>query len=142
MKLQIDLRSITTDDEVTDHPARVKLESLLHEHKGKLLNVTITVVRDIYPTPNNTGEKVKEVFTKLDDVRGYRPPKRNAEAASIIRMLKQYTPEQIITTYQCLKSDIFWQGKELYMMSVESQIGAVVKSQTRTPQSRYSHMVK
>lgn len=72
------------------------------------------------------GELVAEVFARVDKLRGYRPPKRNAEAASIIRMLKAYNPDQIITCWEKLKADKFWDGKELYMMSVEGQIGAVV----------------
>jgi phage replication O-like protein O len=75
---------------------------------------------------NESGEKVKEVFYQIDKRRGYRPPKRKAEASSIIRMLKTYTTDQIIETWQKLKSEQFWQKKELYMMSVESQIGAIV----------------
>lgn len=71
------------------------------------------------------GDLVKQVFDGLDKLRGYRPPKRNAEAASIIKMLKNYTPDQIIETWQTMKRDKFWADKELYMMSVESQIGAV-----------------
>ena len=81
-------------------------------------------------TSSTIGELVKEVFGKLDNLRGYRPPRRKAEAASIIRMLKQYTPDQIISTWQKLKQDKFWQDKELYIMSVESQIGAVLKNGT------------
>jgi len=76
------------------------------------------------------GEKVKEIFGKLDELRGYRPPKRKAEAASIIRMLKHYTPDQITNAWQRLKQDKFWQDKELFMMTVESQIGAVLKNGT------------
>ena len=71
------------------------------------------------------GDLVKQVFAGIDKLRGYRPPKRNAEAASIIRMLKKYTPDKIIETWQLMKQDKFWADKELYMMSVESQIGAV-----------------
>lgn len=71
------------------------------------------------------GEKVKQVFAGVDKLRGYRPPKRQAEAASIIRMLKKYTPDRIVETWQTMKQDKFWADKELYMMSVESQIGAV-----------------
>jgi len=72
------------------------------------------------------GENVKVVFGELDKIRGYRPPKRKAEAASIIRMLKTYTSEQIISSYKFLKQDKFWYDKELYMMSLESQIGAII----------------
>lgn len=84
----------------------------------------------IFKTSTSVGEQTKKVFNSIDNIRGYRPPKRRAEAASIIRMLKQYTPTQIIETYQRLKQDKFWQDKELYMMSVESQIGAVLKNGT------------
>ncbi|KKN50931.1 hypothetical protein LCGC14_0627960 [marine sediment metagenome] len=75
--------------------------------------------------PPSTGLKVKEVFGKIDIIRGYRPPKRRAEAASIFRMLKIYSVSQIIRAWEELKKDIFWQKKELFMMTVESQIGAL-----------------
>ena len=43
------------------------------------------------------GEQVKEVFYEIDKLRGYRPPKRNAEAASIQRMIKKgYNSKQIL----------------------------------------------
>jgi len=71
------------------------------------------------------GDLVKEVFVRVDKIRGYRPPKRKPEAAAIIRMLKTYTPDQIIDTWETLKQDKFWQKQELYMMTIESQIGAV-----------------
>jgi phage replication O-like protein O len=46
------------------------------------------------------GDQVKSIFAFLDKQRGYRPPKRNAEAASIIRMLKHsYTVDQITNTW-------------------------------------------
>lgn len=79
------------------------------------------------------GEDTAKAFYELDKIRGYRPSvKRKAEAASIIRMLKAgYKPEQIIEAWQRLKQDKFWQDKELFMMSVESQIGAIRKSGTR-----------
>lgn len=73
------------------------------------------------------GEKIREVFARIDKIRGYRPPKRKAEAASIIRMLKSYTSDQIIETWQKLKQDKFYHDKELFMMTVESQIGAKLK---------------
>lgn len=67
---------------------------------------------------------IKSVFSFLDKQRGYRPPKRKAEAASILRMLKTYSVEQITQAWQSIKQDKFFQDKELYMMTVESQIGA------------------
>lgn len=73
------------------------------------------------------GVKLKEVFARLDKLRGYKPPKRSAEAAAILRMLKKkYTPDQIINTWEKLKHDTFYSKKELFMMTVESQIGAIV----------------
>ena len=107
------------DAETRNKPDKVK-ERKVKERKVKN-------IRDDKNLSSPTGEKVKEVFVKLDKERGYRPPKRNAEAASIIRMLKLYSPDQIIDTYKALKQDKFWQGKELFVMSVESQIGAMVK---------------
>lgn len=69
------------------------------------------------------------VFKLLDEARGYRVSvKRGAEAASILRMLKKYSPEQIIDTWKLLKSRDFYKDKELFMMSVESQIGAAIKT--------------
>jgi hypothetical protein len=89
------------------------------------------------------GERVKEVFVKIDELRGYRPPKRKAEAVSIIRMLKTYTSDQIIETWKKLKQDKFWQEKELFMMSVESQIGAMLnESKAEVAESKYGHMAK
>jgi len=98
--------------------------------QSKVKDSIVEKIRDDKKISSPTGEKVKEVFLKLDNERGYRPPKRNAEAASILRMLKTYTPNQILGAYKTLKQDKFWQGKELYMMSVESQIGAMVKDGT------------
>lgn len=76
---------------------------------------------------SSMGNGVKAVFKELDKLRGYKPPKRQAEAASILRMLKKkFKPQQIIDAWETLKKDKFWQGKELFMMTVESQIGAIV----------------
>ena len=75
------------------------------------------------------GEGLKLVFSGIDKLRGYKPPKRNAEAKAIRNMLKNgYTPDQILKTWETLKQDKFWQDKELFMMSVETQIGAISKN--------------
>lgn len=113
----------------------------------ELLTQNIQLTKTIPPSKpadisSPLGEKVKEVFARLDKERGYRPPKRKAEAASIMRMLKVYSPDQIIETWKKLKKDKFWQDKELYMMSVESQIGAIVKNGQKQPEKKYEHMVK
>jgi hypothetical protein len=80
---------------------------------------------------NNKGELVKEVFARIDNLRGYRPPKRAAEAASILRMLKTYSPDQIIKTWETIKAEPFYKDKELFLMSVESQIGAKINGKTQ-----------
>ncbi len=92
------------------------------------------------------GEGVRQVFSEIDKIRGYRPPKRNAEAASILRMLKKdFTPEQIIESWQKLKKDKFWQDKELYCMSLENQIGAMTNKQSVKrdySKGKYAHLVR
>jgi len=92
---------------------------------------------------SNKGNDVKYIFGELDKLRGYRPPKRKAEAASILRMLRQFTPEQIIETYQTMKSDKWWADKELFMMSVESQIGAIQskpQGRDKFEHQKYGHL--
>lgn len=86
---------------------------------------------------------IAEVFEALDKMRGYRPPKRSAEAQAIGRMSKHYTTDEIIATYKHLKEQPFWQDKELFMMTLESQIGAVTKKTTiknRYDNQLYGHM--
>lgn len=102
------------------------------------LNKDINKEGDVKIT-SPVGEKTKEVFSRLDKLRGYRPTKRKAEAASIIRMLKSYTPDQIINTWQKLKEDKFYKDKELFMMTVESQIGASLVAGTKNKKpSKYN----
>lgn len=103
-----------------------------------------------YNTIQYIRAKLSEVFEQLDKIRNYRPPKRAAEAASIRRMLKTYSVKQIIDTYNHMKSDKFWLDKELFMMSVESQIGAITngahkKSSTgskKNGENKYGTIVK
>lgn len=78
------------------------------------------------------GEKAKEVFSRLDKLRGYRPTvKRGAENKAVLKMLNLYTPDQIIETWQVMKREPFWSNKELFMMSVESQIGAKINGKNK-----------
>jgi hypothetical protein len=75
------------------------------------------------------GYDIKKVFESLDLARGYRTTKRNVESASICRMLKKgYTVEQINETWGKLKQDSFWKKQELFMTTVESHIGAIIKA--------------
>ena len=110
--------------------------------------------KPVKPTKDNKkyGVEIGQVFKFLDDTRSYKLPKRNAEAASIIRMLKKnYTVEQIISVWKMMKSEPFWAKTELFMMSVEGQIGAklaVIKNQMpdnnpdKFTQGRYGNQVK
>lgn len=76
---------------------------------------------------NKDKEMVDEVFLRLDKIRGYKTTKRNQEKKSIKNMLeKKYTLDQIISTWEMIKSDKFWDNKEVFMMTVESQIGAII----------------
>ena len=76
-------------------------------------------------TPPKEGGTV-EVIAFLNKERGYESPKQKLEAKAIGGMLKLYTPAQIIDTWKHLKNEKFWYDKELFMMTVESQIGAIV----------------
>lgn len=88
------------------------------------------------------GQELRQVFGELNKLRpGYTPPKRAAEAKSILTMLKKgFTAKQIIDTWKTMKADKFWQKQELYMMSVESQIGAMVNKVdlSKTDPNRFS----
>lgn len=92
------------------------------------------------------GEGVRQVFSEIDKIRGYRPPKRNAEAASILRMLKKdFTPEQIIECWKTLKQDKFWSERELFLMTIETQIGAMINKQSVKrdySKGKYAHLVR
>ena len=96
--------------------------------------------------PTAIKEGVKDVFRELDKLRGYKLPKRNAEAQSIQHMLKRnYTAKQIVDVWKRLKDQPFWKDKELFMMTVESQIGAMLKTadpQAKFKNQKYGHLVK
>ncbi len=95
------------------------------------------------------GEGIKQVFAGLTKRRGYKTPNNKGEARSIRNMLKQnYTPDQILDTWDKMKADEWWQDKELYTMSVEKQIGAKLKgsgnqqSNDKSLEGKYAHMVQ
>jgi len=80
------------------------------------------------PSLSPYGEGTKKVFDGLKERRGYKTNKNNAEAKSIRNMLKDnYTPGQILGAWDYIKRDKFYDDKELFMMTVEGQIGAVLK---------------
>ncbi len=69
-----------------------------------------------------------KVFALLKEKRGYDSPKAGAEAKAITWMLKQdYSVEDIMNTYQIMSEKPFWKDKELFMASVQSQIGKIKK---------------
>jgi hypothetical protein len=113
----------TVDENAREQLTKTQPPTLYKERLNKILK------KEGLKKSSPFGEDVVKVFYELDRIRGYRPTvKRKGEAASIIRMLKAgYTPKQIIEAWQKLKEDKFWQDKELFMMTVESQIGAVIK---------------
>jgi Domain of unknown function (DUF4373) len=87
------------------------------------------------------GEKAKEVFVKLDSLRGYVVGNiRGGENKSVLRMLKNYSPEQIIKVWQMMKSEEFWKTKELSLMSVEKQIGAKLQFNPQSIQPQVDRM--
>lgn len=93
------------------------------------------------------GELVSSLFSELDRERGYKTTSRSAEAASMQRMLRKgYTPYQIMEAWKELKKDKFWRSKELFMMSVEKQIGAMLKGNPdpgiKYKKQKFSHLVR
>jgi hypothetical protein len=102
------------------------LQELIHEKTDDEGNVIKEKKKkNKNPIDPMMGEKAKEVFAKLDSLRGYVIGNiRGGENKSVLRMLKTYSPEQIIKVWQSMKTEQFWQDKELNMMSVEKQIGA------------------
>jgi len=125
---QLPKKSVTVAENATQQLPITQLPTLYKENLNKVLK------KEGLNKSSSFGEDVAKVFYELDRIRGYRPSvKRKAEAASIIRMLKSgYKPGQILEAWQKLKRDKFWQDKELFMMSVESQIGAMVKGNGQT----------
>jgi Domain of unknown function (DUF4373) len=88
-----------------------------------------------------TGEKAKEVFSRLDALRGYvNGAIRGGENKAVLQMLKTYSPEQIIKVWQMMKSEEFWKNKELNMMSVQKQIGAKLKYNPQNNQPQVDRM--
>jgi len=126
-------RNATVTENATQQLPKTTYPTLYKENLKKVLK------KEGLNKSSPFGENVAEVFKQLDQLRGYRPigtGKRKGEAASIIRILKaDYTTEQIISTWQKLKQDKFWQDKELFMMSVESQIGAMIRGNGKAGQS-------
>jgi len=70
------------------------------------------------------NKQVREIFAALKERRGYEGPNRGAEAKDMRWMLRQgYTPSEILSCYDHVKADPFWQDKPVTMMSVKKRIG-------------------
>lgn len=134
---------VTVTENATQQLPKTQLPTLYKEILNKDINKEGDVLEKQSP-PNELrevvnkiiekspyGEGIRQVFVGLSKRRGYKTPKNQAEAKSIRNMLKEgYTHDQILDTWEKLKADDFWQGKELFMMSVEKQIGAILKDGT------------
>ena len=70
--------------------------------------------------------RVTEVMTTLEGERGWKSPSYAAEAGAVKWILRDYTPEDLLGCWHYLKTDPFWEGKALLMMSVRKQIGTWV----------------
>lgn len=70
----------------------------------------------------------KQVFAGLKERRGYTSKQAAAEAGAINLMLKEeHKPESILKAYDILKSQPFWQDKNLSLMKVRIEINEVLK---------------
>lgn len=74
----------------------------------------------------------KQVFEGLKTRREYKSPNPAKEVQAINWMLKEgFAPDQILTTYDKMKKDRFWQDKHLDMQSVKKQIGQLIKGKAK-----------
>jgi len=70
----------------------------------------------------------KQVFALLKERRGYTSKQPAAEAGAINKMIKEgFNPEQIISAHDKMKSQPFWQDKNLSMMKLRVDINEVMK---------------
>ncbi len=128
---------VTVTENATEQLPKTQLPTLYKEILNKDIKKEGVILEK-----SPFGEKLRELFARLDKERGYvLSVKRRAEAASMMRMLKKnYTTDQIIKTWRDLKAESFWADKELFMMTIESQIGAKVnaKDTAGANQGRYN----
>jgi hypothetical protein len=83
--------------------------------------------------PTEVVKLMRQVWAGLSARRkGYNPGNGAAESSAIIGMIKQgKTPDEILSTWDAMKKQPFWQDKELFMMSVRKQIGGVLNGTTQ-----------
>ena len=93
--------------------------------KEKKETIQKKLLQDIKnPALTLENEQVKQVFEGLKERRQYDSPRPGAEAKAIRWMLKHgYKVDDILGCWDRLKAEPFWQGKPLFMMSAQKQIG-------------------
>ena len=85
--------------------------------------------KEIVATPQSVAsvsenEKVGQIFSGLKERRGYGSGNAGGEAKAMRWMLRaNYSVDDILTCYDCLKEEQFWQNKFLPMMKVQTLIG-------------------
>ena len=92
------------------------------KYQGPIASERLVVKKESMPDP-----RVTTVAKALEgkELRGYVSPCYAMEAGAILWMLKQgYSEAAILQCWRDLKKETFWQGKELLMTSVKTQIGA------------------
>ena len=88
-----------------------------------------TSKENIAEAPPKKGDpRVTEMMNALEGERGWKSPSYAAEAGAVKWMLRDYAPEDILGCWSYLKTDPFWEGKALLMMSVRKQIGTWVST--------------
>lgn len=109
-------------------------------NKTKVNNNDETLEKSVLQDNLSDGKKLKkyppeftplrqQVFAGLTSRRGYPSRQPMAEAKAISDMLKENcTPEQILTAYDRMKQQPFYQDKNLSMMSVKKDIHEVLKN--------------
>lgn len=75
--------------------------------------------------PDPLHPQVQEVFAALQTARGYASPRPSAEYQDVRAMLKAgYSPSAIVECWRDKRADPWWAGKELFLATIRSQIGA------------------
>ena len=105
---------------------------LVSPKETKKQSMKESIVNKNSQLPNKKVDSLNELRTKvfelLKEKRGYNSPKAGAEAKAITWMLKEgYSIDGIMNTYQVMLKQPFWKDNELFMTSVQYQIGKTVK---------------
>ena len=99
-------------------------------------------IKDLNKYPPEFIPLRKEVFKGIKERRGYSSRQPAAEAKAISDMLlEQLTPDQILIAYDKMKAQLFYQDKNLSLMSVKKDIHEVLKTGNGGV-TKYAGMVK